>query len=96
MLKLIRAKTKIQARSDEEKKTEPRGRPLFDLAKAKEQTEANEKKREEKYPSKEIPNEFKADAKKATNVIAASKSRQKKKEVQTFCQDTLTQIKKFC
>ena len=44
VLKLIRAKTKIQARSEEEKKSERRGRPLIDLEKAEQLT--NKKKKE--------------------------------------------------
>ena len=44
VLKLIRAKTKIQARSEEEKKSERRGRPLIDLKDAEQLT--NKKKKE--------------------------------------------------
>jgi hypothetical protein len=46
VLEYIWAKTPIQARSEEEKKNEPRGRPLFTLDDAKKETESNEKKRD--------------------------------------------------
>jgi hypothetical protein len=50
ILEFIWAKTPIQARSEEEKKNEPRGRPLFTLDDAKKQTKDNEeKKRDAKY-----------------------------------------------
>ena len=64
--------------------------------KKEEAKEINQKKRDEKKEGKEISNELNDKARKATNKAAAQESRLKKKGVQKFCEDTLTEIKDFC
>ena len=65
--------------------------------KKKEAEEIKQKKRDAKRLSnEEISNELNKEAKRATNVFGASKSRDGKKEDREFWEKTLKKIQDFC
>ena len=104
VLQILEAKTKIHARSEEERKRDGRGRPPIDIENTLRETqekklkvkEIEDRRNEKKIQKQFIDEALKKKLHQQRNLAAAQESRLKKKEEKEKYIQLLTEIKEFC